>query len=135
MKNLIYFGSFALFFLASAGILNFVHTDNNLAQNNLNGNNIQTIDPNTDIKILNSQIVKENGNWVVNGQVQNTGNYKMRYVSISVNFYDKKGNPLYSSFYGESYIAPGEIWNFKVIYQKSGTPYSYKLEIGPTMYS
>lgn len=133
LRNIMYFGSFALFFIASVGFLNFIHTDNYLAQNNLNENSIQTIDPHKDIKILNSQMAKENGNLVVNGQIQNTGYYKIHYASITVNFYDKKGNLLYSSFAGESHITPGEIWNFKVIYRKSGTPYSYKVEIGPTM--
>ena len=133
LRNIVYFGSFALFFLASVGILNLVHVDNHTDQNNLKGNNLQTIDPNNDIKILNNQIVKENRKWIVSGQAQNTGNYKMRYVSITVNFYGKNGNLLYSSFAGESYITPDEIWNFKVMYRKSGIPYSYKVEIGPAI--
>jgi hypothetical protein len=135
LRNILYIGSFALFFLVTVGILNFVHVDNNLAQNNVNENSIQTIDPHKDIKILSSQMIKEDGNWIISGKVQNTGNYKMRYVSITVNFYGKNGNLLYSTFAGESYITPGEIWNFEVRYRKSVAPYSYKIEVGPIMYN
>lgn len=132
--NILYIGSFALIFVALIGVLNFINTDNDLAGNNINENSIQTIDPHDDIKILNNQMIKTgNGIPTVNGQAQNTGSYKVRYVSITVNFYDKNGNLLYSSFDGKSYIAPGETWNFEVPYRKSITPYSYKVEVGPTM--
>lgn len=133
MENIIYIGSFILVIFAVAGALNFIQVDNYLTEQDINENNIQTISPNDDIKIINNQMVTESEIPVVSGQAQNTGHYKMRYASITVNFYDEKGNLLYSSFDGKSYIAPGEIWNFKVPYRKSVIPYSYKVEVGPTM--
>ena len=133
VENTIYIASFILVTFALAGVLNLIHTDNYLTGHDNNQNGTQTIDPNDDIKILNTQMVKTDEGIVVSGQAQNTGQYKMRYVSITVNFYDEYGKLLYSSFDSKSYIAPGEIWNFKVPYRKSMTPYSYKVEIGPAM--
>jgi hypothetical protein len=133
VENTIYIGSFILFIFALAGVLNLVNINNNFAENNINGSSIQIIDPQKDIKILDDQMVKTTGKITVSGHAQNTGHYNMKYVSITVNFYDKKGNLLYSSFDGRSRITPGEIWNFEVPYRKSGTPYYYKVEIGPTM--
>lgn len=133
MGNIIYIGSFALIVLALAGVLNAIHVDNSLTDPTINENSVQTIDPNGDIKILNNQMITESEIHVVTGQAQNTGPYKMRYISITVNFYDKKGNLLYSSFDAKSHIASGEIWNYKVPCRKSTAPYSYKVEVGPTM--
>jgi len=133
VENTIYIGSFILVILALAGGLNFIHMDNYLTDPNIHENSVQTISPNDDIKILNNQMVTESEIPIVSGQVQNTGHYKIRYVSITVNFYDKTGKLLYSSFDGKSYIAPGEIWNFKVPYRKSTAPYFYKVEVGPVL--
>ncbi len=133
LQNTIYIASFILVTFALIGVFNFIHLDNSLTKDDINENGIQTIDPNDNIKILNNQLVKESDIFVVKGQAQNTGHGQMRYISITVNFYDKNGKLLYSSFDGESYIASGEIWNFEVPYRKSGDPYSYKIEVGPTM--
>jgi uncharacterized membrane protein len=134
LGNIMYMGSFALIILALVGALNLVNINNNFTGNNINESSIQTIDPQKDVKILDDQMIKtESCTPIVNGHVQNTGQYNLKYVSITVNFYDKKGNLLYSSFDGKSRITPGEIWKFEVPYRKSGTPYSYKVEIDPTM--
>ncbi len=133
MQNIIYIASFILVIFAVTGVLNFIHGDNYLTKPDTSANNVQTINPNHDIKILNNHMFTESRTPVVIGQAQNTGHYQMKYVSITVNFYNRNGKLLYSSFDPKSYIAPGEIWNFKVPYRKSGTPYSYKVEVGPTM--
>jgi hypothetical protein len=75
----------------------------------------------------------ESRNYIISGQAQNTGQYKMRYVSITINFYDKRGHLLYSSFDAKSYINPGEVWSFEVPYRKYRTPYSYRVEVGTTL--
>ena len=129
-----YVGLFALIVLALAGVLNLVNINSYFTENNGNGNGTQTIDPQDDIKILNDQMTKTNSsNYIISGQAQNTGQYKMRYVSITINFYDKRGHLLYSSFDAKSYINPDEIWNFEVPYRKSTTPYSYSVKVGPTI--
>jgi len=134
VENIIYIASFILAIFALVGVLNFIHTDNYLTRHDYDQNGTQTIDPNEDIKILNTHMVKtESSIPAINGQAQNTGQYTMRYVSITVNFYDKNGKLLYSGFYGKSYISPGEVWNFEVPCRKSMAPYSYKVEIGPAM--
>ena len=133
LQNTIYITSFILIIFALTGVLNFIHGDNYLTKPDASENNVQTIDPNNDIKILNNHMFAESETSVVIGQAQNTGHYHIKYASITVNFYDKNGKLLYSSFDAKSYIAPGEIWNFKVPYRKSGTPSSYKVEVGPTM--
>lgn len=133
LQNFIYIASLILVIFAATGVLNFIHGDNYLTKPDIDANNVQTIDPNHDVKILNNQMFTESEIPVVIGQAQNTGHYHMKYISITVNFYDRNGKLLYSSFDAESYVAPDEIWNFKVPYRKSGTPYSYKVEVGPTM--
>lgn len=134
LGNMMYIGSFALILVTLTGALSLVNINNYFAQNNTNENSVQTIDPQKDVKILNDQMVKtESAKWMVNGQAQNTGKYKIRYVSITVNFYDKQGHLLYSTFDAKSYVDPGEIWNFEVPYRKSITPYTYSIKIGPTV--
>ena len=129
-----YIGSFALILLALGGILSLVNINNFFTLNSTNEDVVQTIDPHNDIKILNDRLVKTgSGNYVINGQAQNTGQYKMRYVSITINFYDKRGHQLYSSFDAKSYITPGQTWDFEVPYRKSTTPYSYSVKVGPTI--
>lgn len=134
MGNIIYAGSFALILLALGGVLSLVNINNFLTENNTNEDSIQTIDPNDDIKILNDEMIETGpGSYIIRGQAQNTGQYKIRYVSISVNFYDKNGHLLYSSFDAKSYINPGETWSFKVPYRKLTSPYFYRVKIGPTL--
>jgi hypothetical protein len=134
LGNMMYVGSFALIVLALAGVLNLANINSNFAENSTNENGTQTIDPQDDIKILNDQMAKtESSNYIISGQAQNTGQYKIRYVSITINFYDKKGQLLYSSFDAKSYVNPGEFWSFEVPYRKSSTPYSYKVEVGTTL--
>lgn len=129
-----YVGSFALILLTLGGILSLVNINNILTENSTNEDDIQTIDPNNDVKILNDEMTKTGADsYIISGQAQNTGKYKIRYVSISVNFYDKNGNLLYSSFDAKSYINPGETWSFKVPYRKFATPYSYRVKTGPTL--
>ncbi len=131
---MMYIGSFALIILTLAGVLSSVNINSFFAENNSNENGSQTIDPQNDIKILNDQMIKnESGNYIIRGQAQNTGQYKLRYVSIAVNFYDKRGHLLYSSFDAKSYINPGETWNFEVPNRKVVTPYSYSVKIGPAV--
>lgn|GEM_PF-4686174 len=134
MGNIIHIGSLALILLALVGVLNLVNINNNFAGNSANESSVQIIDPQKDVKILDDQMVKTGPvSITVSGHAQNTGQYNMKYVSITVDFYDKMGNLLYSSFDGKSRITPGEIWNFEVPYRKSGIPYYYKVEIGPTI--
>ena len=129
-----YVGLFALIVLALAGVLNLANINSYFTENNTNENGSQTIDPHDDIKILNDEMTKaESGNYVINGQAKNTGQYKMRYVSITINFYDKRGHLLYSSFDAKSYVNPGEVWSFEVPYRKYSTPYSYRVEVGTTL--
>ena len=131
---MMYVGLFALIVFALAGVLNLANINTYFAENSTNENDTQTIDPQDDIKILNDQMTKTNSsNYIISGQAQNTGQYKMRYVSITINFYDKLGHLLYSSFDAKSYINPGEIWNFEVPYRKSTIPYSYSVKVGPTI--
>ena len=131
---MVYTGSFALIILTLAGILISVNVNDLLTENINNKSGTQTIDPQNDIKILNHQMKKTiSGSYIINGQAQNTGHYKLRYVSITINFYDKKGHLLYSSFDAKSYINPDEKWNFEVIYRKSIAPYSYNIKVGPTL--
>jgi hypothetical protein len=129
-----YIGSFVLILLTLAGVLSSVNINSFFIENATNQNSAQTIDPQDDIKILNDQMAKtELGNYVIKGQARNTGHYKMRYVSITINFYDKRGHLLYSSFDAKSYINPGEVWSFEVPYRKYRTPYSYRVEVGTTL--
>lgn len=132
--NIMYIASFTLIVLTLAGALSLVNVNDYFTKSNAYENTAQTIDPHDDIKILNEQMVLTGlDKYVINGQAQNTGQYKLRYVSITVNFYDKYGHLLYSSFDAKSYINPGETWNFEVPYRKSGTPYSYRVKVGPTL--
>lgn len=132
--NVIYIASFALIVLTLAGALSLVNVNSYFTKSSAYDNAAQTIDPQDNIKILNEQMVKtEPDKYMINGQAQNTGQYKLRYVSITVNFYDKDGHLLYSSFDAKSYVNPGETWNFEVPCRKSGTPYSYSVKVGPTM--
>ncbi|MGB9980571.1 FxLYD domain-containing protein [Methanobacterium sp.] len=134
MGNIMYIASVTLIVLALAGALSLININSYFAENSTNENGTQTIDPHNDIKILNEQMTKSNsGNYIINGRAQNKGQYKLRYVSITVNFYDKYGHLLYSSFDAKSYINPDEIWNFEVPYRKSATPYSYSVKVGPTI--
>lgn len=129
-----YVGLFALIVLALAGVLNLVNINSYFTENSTNGNGTQTIDPQEDIKILDDQMTKTNSsNYIIRGQAQNAGQYKMRYVSITINFYDKRGHLLYSSFDAKSYVNPGEVWSFEVPYRKYSTPYSYRVEVGTTL--
>ncbi len=129
-----YIASFALIILTLAGALSLVNVNSYFTKSNSYDNTAQTIDPHDDIKILNEQMVKtEPDKYIIKGQAQNTGQYKLRYVSITVSFYDKQRHLLYSSFDAKSYVNPGETWNFEVPYRKSGTPYSYSIKVGPTM--
>jgi hypothetical protein len=132
--NVMYIASFALIVLTLAGALSLVNLNDYFTKSNAYDSTAQTIDPHDDIKILNEQMVKtEPDKYMIKGQAQNTGQYKLRYVSITVNFYDKYGNLLYSSFDAKSYISPGETWNFEVHYRKSSIPYSYSVKVGPTL--
>ncbi|HEX3013780.1 MAG TPA: FxLYD domain-containing protein [Methanobacterium sp.] len=134
MENIMYIGSFALIILTLAGVLSLVNINNVLTENSTSENNAQTIDPHDDVKILNDQMVNsDSDNYLISGQAQNTGHYKLRYVSITVNFYDKRGRLLYSSFDAKSYLNPNEIWSFEIPYRKSITPYSYSVKVGPAL--
>ena len=134
MGNVTYIASFALIVLALAGALSLVNVNDYFTKSNDYKNAAQTIDPHDDIKILNEQMVQnEPDKYVIKGQVQNTGQYKLRYVSITANFYDKSEHLLYSGFDAKSYISPGETWNFEVPYRKSSIPYSYSVKVGPTL--
>lgn len=134
MGNVIYITSFTLIVLVLAGTLSLVNINGYLAKSNEYDNSTQTIDPHDYVKILNEEMIKtEPDSYMIKGHAENTGQYKMRYVSITVNFYNKKGDLLYSSFDARSYINPGETWNFEVPYRKSDIPYSYSVKVGPTL--
>ena len=134
MENIIYIASFVLMVLALAGALSLVNINSYFTENSTYNNSAQTIDPHNNIKILNGQMVKtEPSSYIIQGNAQNTGQYKLRYVSITVNFYDKDHHLLYSSFDAKSYVNPGETWSFEVPYRKSGNPSSYSIKVGPTM--
>lgn len=129
-----YIGSFALIVLVLAGALSLANVNHFLVENSTNDSATQTIDPQDNVKILNNQMVKKGSDsYMICGQAQNTGQYKLRYVSITVNFYDKQGRLLYSTFDAKSYVDPDEMWNFEVPYRKYSTPYSYSVKVGPTM--
>lgn len=130
LKTAIYFGLLALIFSTLIFGLNLTSKSPYLTENSINESSIHTVSPNEDIKILNSQITKiSDGKFIVTGQAQNTGHYKMRHVFITVNFYDKNGNILYSGFDGKSLINPDEIWDFTVLYENFTAPYSYKVKV------
>ncbi len=129
-----YIASFALMVLALAGALSLVNVNSYFTGNSTYNNSAHTIDPQDDVKILNGQMVKtEPSSYIIQGNAQNTGQYRLRYVSITVNFYDRDHQLLYSSFDAKSYVNPGESWSFEVPYRKSGTPYSYSIKTGPTI--
>ena len=129
-----YIASFTLIVLTLAGTLSLVNINDYLAKNNAYDNSAQTIDPHDNVKILNEEMIKTEPNiYMIKGHAQNTGQYKLRYVSITVNFYNINGHLLYSSFDARSYINPGETWNFEVPYRKSDVPYSYSVKIGQTL--
>ena len=129
-----YIGSFALIVLVLAGALSLANVNHFFTENSTNSNGTQTIDPQDNVKILNNQVVKRSSDsYAISGQAQNSGQYKLRYVSITVNFYDKQGRLLYSSFDAKSYVGPDEIWNFEVPYRKYNTPYSYSVKVGHTI--
>ncbi len=132
--NVMYIASFALIVLTLAGALSLVNVNGYFTKSSAYDNSAQTIDPHDDIKILDEEMIKTEPNiYMINGHAQNTGQYKLRYVSITVNFYNMKGHLLYSSFDARSYINPGETWKFEVPYRKSDIPYSYSVKVGPTL--
>ena len=68
------------------------------------------------------------GNWVVKGQVINSGTNKINYAIINVNFFDKNGNLLYSGPVNINDIKPGEKKDFEVDYYGSNDKLdSYKI--------
>lgn len=56
------------------------------------------------------------GNWVVKGEVMNSGAIKINFAVINVNFFDSNGNLLYSGPVNINNIDPGEKRDFEVNY-------------------
>ena len=115
--------------LAHLNINSSLSNDQNNVRAALQGEN----SPNGSLKLLNDQMVKPIfGNWVVKGQVENTGSGESRYAAIEVNFY-KNGNLLYSNTANLNNIAPGETKDFEVTYQGSSSPDSYTVTSGQSL--
>lgn len=69
------------------------------------------------------------GNWVVKGQIQNTGSVQVSYYLVNINFFDKNGNYLNSSSNNLKNIKAGEIRDFEVEFKGNVDPDSYKIEL------
>ncbi|MGF7119601.1 FxLYD domain-containing protein [Methanobacterium oryzae] len=121
----------ALFALITIYGFTNLNDESNLVidQNNLRSmiSNDNSSDEN--LKILNDQLTKTIlNNWVVKGQAKNIGSNKVLYSTITVYFFDKNENLLYSTSASLKDISPGQIRDFEIPYQGSMTPHSYKLE-------
>lgn len=124
-------GVIALFTLLTIYGFTNLNSETNLAidQNNVREVLSDKSQSEGNLNILNHQMTKTIfGNWVVKGQVKNTGSGKILYSTITVNFFDKNGNLIYLSSTSLKDIAPGEIKDFEVNYQGSTSPASYNLE-------
>jgi len=92
------------------GVANLsIDSNMNADQNNL----LEALDDKNsnsgNLEIINHQISKTfMGNWVVKGQVINSGVKKIEYAIIKVNFLDKNGTLLYSGPVNINDIKPGE---------------------------
>ncbi|BAP61344.1 hypothetical protein MMMIC1C10_18270 [Methanococcus maripaludis] len=128
--------SIGLVSLVVISILGITHLNTNSTLSN-DQNDVRTALQNGNpssgnLKILNHQMTKSIfGNWIVKGQVENTGSSELRYATIEVNFY-KNGNLLYTNPVNLNSIAPGETKDFEVIYKGSdSSPDSYSVVLGP----
>lgn len=121
----------ALFALVTISGFANLNTASNLATDQ---NNLRSMLSNNDLssgnlKILNDQLTKTIlNNWVVKGRIKNIGSNKVFYSTITVYFFDKNENLLYSTSTSLKDISPGEIRDFEIPYQGSLNPNSYKLE-------
>ncbi|MGB9937617.1 MAG: FxLYD domain-containing protein [Methanobacterium sp.] len=126
--------SIGISIIVAAGALSLVSSNNaNIMTNN--GNDVRTIVQNTDsttqkAQILNHQLTKPLfNNWEVKGQIKNLGNTKNYYYIINVQFFDKNGKYLNSSYTKIYNLEPGETKDFEVDYQGNTDPGSYNIEL------
>ena len=91
---------------------NFTSDQNNIREAFANKNTQQG-----SLLILNHQMKKTfMGNWVVKGQVVNSGTNNINYAIITVDFFDSSGNLLYSGPVNVNDIKSGEKKDFEVNY-------------------
>ena len=66
----------------------------------------------------------------VKGIAKNTGKKTLSYVEIRAKFYDSRGNVVYNFMDNMNDLAPGETWNFDIMYMAEVEPATYKVSIG-----
>ena len=89
----------------------------------------------SEVVVISNKVVYDNfsGEQIV-GKVRNNTDKPVRYIKITADFYDKKGNLLSSDFsYAEGaeseYLQSGEIANFRIWFDQSSQVYSYDLTV------
>ena len=138
LRSITFLCSTGLVLLAVISILGLAHLNINSNLNNEQHNVRAALqDGNTSsgsLKILNDQMTKPIfGDWMVKGQVENTGSYELRYATISTDFY-KNGRLLNTNSINLNNIASGETKNFEVKYQGSDdSPDSYTVTLRPSL--
>lgn len=75
------------------------------------------------MEVTNEKLSTEYGYSTLNGKVVNKSNDNYSYVEIKVNFYDKSGTLLDSSFDNVTDLAAGESWKFSAGYTEDVASY------------